>query len=94
MDVRLPGKLAKYVGGKIKSGEFKNPEAVVAEALAQMQDAEALNRANIAQLRAAVQEGLDDLAAGRVYPLDKSTFNRIRARGQAKLARTTRRRSA
>ena len=86
--------MAKYVKGKVKSGQYRSPDEVVAEALARMQDMEAMHAANVAHLRIAVEQGMEELRAGRSKPLSKTTVARIRAMGQAKLARSQRRRSA
>ena len=94
MDVRLPVGMAKYVKGKVKSGQYRSPDEVVAEALARMQDMEAMHAANTAHLRIAVEQGMDDVRAGRTKPLNKGTVARIRAMGHAKLARSQGRRSA
>jgi putative addiction module CopG family antidote len=80
MTVTLPADLQAFVDDLVSNGEAPDADAVLAEAvrvLQQKRDYEA----NLTALRAEVQLGLDDIAAGRVAPLDvKAILADVRAK--------------
>jgi putative addiction module CopG family antidote len=70
MTVTLPADLQAFVEERVKSGRAPDVNAVLAEAVRNLQLQEDEDEATHARLKAAVQEGLADLRAGRKAPLD------------------------
>jgi putative addiction module CopG family antidote len=68
MTVTLPADLQAFVDEQVELGNAAEVNAVVAEAVRKLQQKK--DEEKLAALRAAVQVGLDDIAAGRVAPLD------------------------
>lgn len=65
-NVSLTAHLAQFLDRNVESGRFSNASEVVREGLRLLEQRQAEDAAKLAALRAAVQLGLDDLAAGRV----------------------------
>lgn len=69
-NINLTDALDAYVADQVASGEFQNASEVVRAGLRALKAEQAEREAKIEALRAAVQEGLDDVAAGRVVEVD------------------------
>lgn len=70
MNVSLTKPLEDYVRAKVAGGRYNNASEVVREALRTMEAREKAEADHLAWLRAEIQKGDDDIAAGRVHPLD------------------------
>lgn len=69
MTVTLPADLQAFVDEQVKTGRDPDVNAVLAEAVRALR-LKREEEAKLAALRADIQLGLDDIAAGRVAPLD------------------------
>jgi antitoxin ParD1/3/4 len=56
----------KFIQAQLASGRYNNASEVLRDALRMMEESEQ-------RLAAALQRGLDDIAAGRVYPMEEVT---------------------
>jgi antitoxin ParD1/3/4 len=70
------------VRGAVEAGEYASSSEIVREALRYWRHKRALQERELADLRAKVQGGLDDIAAGRVGDFDAE---RIVAKGAVQL---------
>ncbi len=66
MNVSLTPKMEKWIGRKIKQGEYQTASEVVRDALRCLQQREE----KLAKLQALIQEGLDDFDTGRYEEVD------------------------
>ena len=65
-NVSLTAHFADFLDLNVESGRFSNASEVVREGLRLLEQRQAEDRAKLDALRAAIQVGMDDLAAGRV----------------------------
>ena len=82
--ITLTLEMAQTVRGAVEAGEYASSSEIVREALRDWRHKRALQAQELADLRAAVQEGLDDIEAGRVRDFDAE---RIIRRGEERLQR-------
>ena len=80
MSLTIPPEFSSVIRESIESGRVRSEDEVVAEALRLLQRHEQ----KLAALRADLQVGLDDIAAGRVMELD---LEDIKRRGRERLER-------
>jgi antitoxin ParD1/3/4 len=67
MNVSLTNELAKFVADEIQEGEYASASEVVRDGLRRLLRDKAIRAEKLAILRQAVQVGLDDVEAGRIY---------------------------
>ena len=63
-NVSLTAPLDRFVEDRVTSGEFQNASEVVREGLRMLKRRTEVDAAKLARLRAAIQEGLDELDRG------------------------------
>jgi antitoxin ParD1/3/4 len=80
--ITLTPEMAQAVRGAVEAGEYASSSEIIREALRDWRHKRALQERELADLRAKVQEGLDDVAAGRVSDFDAE---RIIAKGAEQL---------
>ncbi len=83
MTITLPSDMAAVVKGAVEGGDYASNSEVVREALRDWKTKRALQLLDLASLKADIDRGLTDLAAGRVEDFDKA---RIIERGRMLLA--------
>ncbi len=66
MHVSLTPALEQMIQDKVDSGLYNSASEVIREALRLLHERDAYQQMRIAQLKKDIQEGLDDLEAGRV----------------------------
>jgi antitoxin ParD1/3/4 len=71
MNVTLTPELRQLIEHKVQSGMYSNPSEVVREALRMLEERDELAELRKAEIRAAIAEGLDDAANGRMVPLTR-----------------------
>ena len=87
MNVSLTKTLEEFVRNKVASGLYNNASEVMRDALRRMEADDKAKAKSLDWLRAEVQKGLDDVAAGREGPLDiEDIIAEGRARRQADAA--------
>jgi antitoxin ParD1/3/4 len=69
-NINLTDALDRFVAEKVESGAYQNASEVVRAGLRLLKDEEEIRARKIAALDAAIQVGLDDIAAGRVIEVD------------------------
>lgn len=79
MSTTVPPQFKQFVAQGIASGRFRSEEEAASEAFDLLQRREQ----KLDALRAEIQIGLDDIEAGRVFPLD---IEDIKRRGYERLA--------
>lgn len=79
MTTLVPSEFEQFVAQRIASGRFRSEEEAVTEGLDLLRRREQ----KLDALRAELQVGLDDIEAGRVYPLD---IEDIKRRGHERLS--------
>jgi antitoxin ParD1/3/4 len=86
-NVNLTDALDQFVETQVASGSFQNASEVVRAGLRLLKEAEETRAARLAALNAAVQEGLDDVAAGRFEEVDDldAYFDRLQTELDADL---------
>jgi antitoxin ParD1/3/4 len=82
--ITLTPEMAQTARGAVEAGEYASSSKIIREALRDWRRKRALQAREFADLRAAVQEGLDDIEAGRVRDFDAE---RIIRRGEERLQR-------
>ncbi len=82
--ITLTPEMAQTLRGAVEAGEYASSSEIIREALRDWRHKRALQAQELADLRAAVQEGLDDIEAGRVRDFDAE---RIIRRGEERLQR-------
>ena len=82
--ITLAPEMARTVRGAVEAGEYASSSEIIREALRDRRHKRALQAQELADLRAAVQEGLDDIEAERVRDSDPE---RIIRRGEERLQR-------
>jgi antitoxin ParD1/3/4 len=83
LTITLPADMAAVVKGAVAEGDYASASEVVREALRDWKRKRALQIEELAALRADIDKGLADLAAGRVKKFDAKS---IVARGKKLLA--------
>ncbi len=78
MNVNLTPELESFVRDRVQSGKYNSQSEVVREGLRLLMDREDTKAASIAYLKGALEEGLADLAEGRVYD-GARVFNELKA---------------
>lgn len=73
MNVSITPELEKFVQKQVKSGMYNSASEVFREALRLLAMREEIRRQRIEKLRAEIQKGLDDVAAGRVIDGEESS---------------------
>jgi antitoxin ParD1/3/4 len=81
--VALGSHFEEFIKEQLESGRFNNVSEVVRAGLRLLEDEEKLRQIRHAELKAAIQEGIDSEDAGTI----EEVIARIRARRQAKAAR-------
>jgi len=70
LTITLTPEIAEAVRTAVAAGEYASSSEVIREALRDWRHKRALQRHELAELRAQVQRGIDDLDAGRVRDFD------------------------
>jgi antitoxin ParD1/3/4 len=86
MNVTLTPELRQLIEHKVQSGMYSNSSEVVREALRMLEERDELAELRKAEIRAAIAEGLEDIAHGRTVPFTKNTLAEVKANGRARLA--------
>ncbi len=66
-----------FVKAQMASGRYNNASEVIRAGLRLLEDAEIVRQKRLEELRAQIQEGLDDVAAGRVHSVEE-VFDELR----------------
>lgn len=85
MTITMPSDMAAIVKAAVEGGDYASTSEVVREALREWKVKRAVQGQEFAALKADIDKGLADLAAGRVRSFDKK---KIIARGRKLLAKT------
>ena len=91
MNVSLTPELERIISEKVSSGLYNNASEVVREALRLYFEEQETRRLKIEHLRRLIQEGIDDVEAGRVQRMTPELLEDIKRRG---LERMEKRRKA
>ena len=83
MTITLPSDMAAVIKGAVEGGDYASSSEVVREALRDWKMKRALQLQELASLKADIDQGLIDLAGGRVREFDAA---RIIKRGRKLLA--------
>jgi len=70
LKVILDAPLDRFVEDQVASGAYPDAQAVVRAGLDRLRDDQRAEAARVTRFKALVQEGLDDIAAGRVETVD------------------------
>lgn len=70
MDIAIPKSLEALVRRKVDEGHYSTEEEVVADALRLMQVRDEIVAMKLGRLKVALDRGYEDVAAGRVIPLE------------------------
>lgn len=79
MTITMPSDMAAVIKAAVNDGDYASTSEVVREAVREWKQRRALQSQEFAALKADIDKGLADIAAGRVRPFDKK---RIIARGR------------
>ena len=83
MTITVPAEMAAVVKGAVQTGDYASTSEVVREALRDWKTKRALQLQELAVLKADIDAGLADVAAGRVQDFDPA---RVIERGRKLLA--------
>ncbi len=83
MTITMPGDMAAEVKAAVAAGDYASTSEVVRDALREWKTRRAIQYHELAALKADIDKGLADVAAGRVNDFDK---NKIVERGRKLLA--------
>lgn len=94
--IDIPEELARFIHDTVAAGHYPDENEVVRAALRLLEREEEEYRENLAELRAEVQKGLDDIEAGRYIELNsreeiEALGRDISRRGMERLADEARR---
>ena len=78
--------MQKFIEQGLKTGMYETASEVVREGLRLLKEREDLDRRRVDALRADIATGVAQADEGMTRPLDKTSFDRIRRNGRAKLA--------
>jgi len=78
MNVSLTPELEKWVESRVQSGLYASSSEVVRAALRMLVQEEQARTQSLTSLREAVEEGLEDLRAGRVVPFDDDFVENVK----------------
>jgi antitoxin ParD1/3/4 len=87
LTITLPADMAATVKGAVEDGDYASTSEVVREALRDWKTKHAVQLQELAALKADIDKGLADVAAGRVKDFDSK---KIVERGRKLLARRSR----
>ncbi len=76
LTITLPADMAAVIKGAIEDGDFACSSDVIRAALRDWKVKRAMQLEELAVLRADIQLGLDDIAAGRMFDFDVSDIAR------------------
>jgi antitoxin ParD1/3/4 len=85
MTITMPTDLAAVIKAAVDGGDYASTSEVVREALREWKLRRAVQSQELAALKADIDKGLDDIAAGRVTDFDPK---KIIARGRKLLAKS------
>ncbi len=80
--VTVTAEMARDVRGAVNAGDYASSSEIIREALRDWRHKRTLRAQQLAELRADIAEGLDDIAAGRVRDFD---VDRIVEKGKERL---------
>jgi antitoxin ParD1/3/4 len=83
LNVSLPPELENRVRQHVESGRYSSASEVIREALRLFETYQGVQAATLVSLKADIEQGVANIAAGRVRELD---MHEIKQRGRAKLA--------
>lgn len=83
LNVSLPPELENRVRGHVESGLYGSASEVIREALRLFEAYQGVRQANLAALKAEIDQGVADIVAGRVKEVDVES---VKQRGRAALA--------
>lgn len=86
MNVSLTDELERWIEARVASGLYRSSSEVVREALRLLREREEYKELRRDELRRLVQQGIDDVDAGRVTPFGHHEVDAIKTRGRAALA--------
>ncbi|WP_165071746.1 type II toxin-antitoxin system ParD family antitoxin [Paludisphaera rhizosphaerae] len=86
MNVPLTPELGKDVESKVQSGMDHTASEVVCEGLRLLKEREEPHQQKLADLRAALQVGLDQADRGEVVPLNQKLIDDVKRRGRGRQA--------
>lgn len=84
MTITMPADMAAVIKEAVAGGDYASTSEVVREAVREWKAARAVQKKELASLRADIERGLADLAAGRTTGFDKAA---IVARGRKLLSK-------
>jgi antitoxin ParD1/3/4 len=87
MQVSLTPKLEEFVEDKVAAGLYESLSEVIREGLRLLSQRDALQEAQLRDLREELAVGLRQARRGQLRPVDGTTFARVRARGQVLLGK-------
>jgi antitoxin ParD1/3/4 len=90
MTIALTAEMAKTVRSAVDAGDYASSSEIVREALRDWSDKRIIRQRDLDALRASIQEGLDDIKAGRVVSAGEAR-KRLHAYFQGKRRQRTRR---
>lgn len=85
MEHMLTPELEATIAAKVASGRYRTGNEVLAEAMQALDEREERDR-KLAELRAEIQLGIDDIEAGRMTTLTVEKIQEMKARGRERLA--------
>ena len=75
MTIALTAEMARIVRAAVEAGDYASSSEIIREALRDWSDKRMLRQRDLAALRASIQEGLDDIAAGRTMKATGAIFS-------------------
>lgn len=86
MNVSLTDELQTWIEGRVQSGLYRSSSEVVREAIRLLREREQMKELRRDELKRRIQEGIDDLDAGRSVDFSEQVVADIAAAGRARLA--------
>ncbi len=86
MNVSLTPELDAWVAERVKSGLYASASEVVRHALRLLREEEELKQVKLRELKALIQEGMDDIRAGRVHEDSDELWDGIMSEGLRRAA--------
>lgn len=84
MNVSLTKEFEQYIIQKVESGLYHSASEVVRDGLRLMKERDELHQSRLAELRKAIDVGIEQADRGQTQPFDETTAARVKARGRAR----------
>lgn len=85
MNVSLTAELERWIGEKVSSGLYQSASEVVRDSLRLLRERDIQRQQMVAELRAAVQVGVEQLDHGQAMPFTDEVLRQVKTNGRRRV---------